>query len=169
MARCSRYENELDDLYARVDQKISCEPNSGCWLWTGTVNQSGYAIIRSSRKWNRADKDLRVSRIIYRRYNGEIADGFLLRHTCDTPLCVNPRHLIQGTDQDNARDCAKRGRSYKRLNDRLLLEIVEAMEGGLSNRKTAVKFGINFNTAWKISAGKINALRLAELRRDYQG
>jgi hypothetical protein len=35
----------------------------------------------------------------------------LVRHTCDTPLCVNADHLLDGTKADNARDMAERGRS----------------------------------------------------------
>lgn len=33
------------------------------------------------------------------------------RHTCDTPLCINPRHVIEGTHADNVRDRVERGRT----------------------------------------------------------
>lgn len=37
--------------------------------------------------------------------------GFVVRHTCDTPTCINPDHLIIGTHQDNMNDRAARGRT----------------------------------------------------------
>lgn len=35
---------------------------------------------------------------------------YLLRHTCDDDRCVQPTHLVPGTDTDNARDRRDRGR-----------------------------------------------------------
>lgn len=35
----------------------------------------------------------------------------VVRHTCDNPRCINPDHLVGGTQVDNVRDCADRGRT----------------------------------------------------------
>lgn len=49
----------------------------------------------------------RVSWIIFR---GKIPKGKHVLHKCDTPLCVNPKHLFIGTALDNIRDCFNKGR-----------------------------------------------------------
>lgn len=34
----------------------------------------------------------------------------IVRHTCDNPRCINPEHLVGGTQQDNMQDRLVRGR-----------------------------------------------------------
>lgn len=36
--------------------------------------------------------------------------GRVVRHTCDNPRCINPFHLIIGTQYDNVHDAMERGR-----------------------------------------------------------
>ena len=35
------------------------------------------------------------------------------RHTCDNPRCINPDHLVLGTQRDNLQDQVDRGRNQK--------------------------------------------------------
>jgi len=39
-------------------------------------------------------------------------------HHCDTPLCIRPRHLFPGTDQDNMQDATRKGRVFKAFGER---------------------------------------------------
>ena len=48
--------------------------------------------------------DTRVHRVMYLLFNGPIPKGLKVRHICDHPDCINPNHLILGTDADNALD-----------------------------------------------------------------
>jgi hypothetical protein len=33
----------------------------------------------------------------------------VVMHTCDNPVCVNPGHLVEGTQADNMADCKRKG------------------------------------------------------------
>jgi len=40
----------------------------------------------------------------------DIPSNIVIRHTCDNPKCINPEHLISGTQDDNIQDAVKKGR-----------------------------------------------------------
>ena len=74
-------------IETRLLNKISPEPNSGCWLYLGALQPNGYARITFNGKTARAH---RVSYLIFR---GEIPDGLEIDHLCRVRCCVNPDHL----------------------------------------------------------------------------
>lgn len=52
-------------------------------------------------------------RVVYAESRGlDISEikGFVVRHSCDNPECVNPSHLQIGTQRDNVMDMIARGR-----------------------------------------------------------
>lgn len=48
--------------------------------------------------------------MVYKMYNGLLRNDEEVRHTCDIPLCVCPKHLLKGSHTDNVRDAIERGR-----------------------------------------------------------
>lgn len=92
-------------LSERFWEKVDVRGDDECWPWIAYRSSEGYGVM-----CDEYGKAARVHRIAYRLCVGSIPEGLLIRHTCDNPPCVNPRHLLTGTDKDNARDCVERGR-----------------------------------------------------------
>jgi HNH endonuclease len=51
-------------------------------------------------------------RVVYEHHHGQLAEGQVIRHTCDNRNCVEISHLLAGTQADNIHDMADRGRAW---------------------------------------------------------
>ena len=89
---------------AQFEKFVIPEPNSGCFLWLGTVTGRGYGRLRSGGRVYAAH------RFAWMLEHGPIPPGLFVLHRCDNPPCVNTRHLFLGTAADNAHDCVSKGR-----------------------------------------------------------
>lgn len=49
-------------------------------------------------------------RYSFELHTGLTSYGYVICHTCDTPRCVNPKHLWRGTEDDNIYDMFLKGR-----------------------------------------------------------
>lgn len=79
---------------------------NGCWeCISHSVDSNGYPVAIVNYSWDR------IHRHVYRLFKGDIPGGYVIRHTCDNKLCINPDHLLIGTHEDNVLDRVKRGRS----------------------------------------------------------
>lgn len=85
---------------------------SKCIIWQGYVQSGGYGQTYCK------GKRILAHRKAYIEAYGPIPPGMLVCHKCDTPLCVNPKHLFLGTHKDNSQDALKKGR----INLKSLLE-----------------------------------------------
>ena len=89
-------------------ERVSPEPNSGCWLWTGRYQTFGYGDIQLYRN----APHISAHRASWSIHSGDIPDGMCVCHKCDVPECVNPDHLFLGSQQDNMLDAHKKGRLH---------------------------------------------------------
>lgn len=76
-----------------------------CWIWTASKTRLGYGMIRVAR-----GKTASVHRVSYALAYGPLADNVVIRHSCDLRSCVNPTHLVPGSQRDNVADREARGR-----------------------------------------------------------
>lgn len=85
------------------------EPNSGCWIWLGSVawNKSGMAYGKI--RLNALKKGL-AHRFSWMAFHGRIPKGKFVLHKCDVTLCVNPLHLFLGNHRENMADMVFKGR-----------------------------------------------------------
>lgn len=78
-----------------------------CWKWVGTINKCGYGHIYFNGVLEKAH------RVSWKLTRGEIENNLFVCHSCDNPFCVNPNHLFLGSQKDNMRDMAKKGRGAR--------------------------------------------------------
>lgn len=85
-------------LPERFWQKVTPEPNSGCWLWTGATIPEGYGSFGVKGRHQQG-----AHRVSYEALCHQIPRGFHIDHLCRTPSCVNPAHLEAVTPGENTR------------------------------------------------------------------
>lgn len=89
-----------------IKERIVIDDNL-CWIWQGGKDRDGYGRMRLD------GKERFTHRIAYAAWVGPLEPGKVIMHTCDVPACCNPEHLKQGTQAENNRDCANKGRKPK--------------------------------------------------------
>lgn len=92
-------------MHPYIAERSIPEPNSGCYLWLGSIRGQGYG----SACYNKTKSS--AHRISYALNCGPIPRGLQVLHRCDVRLCVNPGHLFLGTHQQNIADRDAKGRT----------------------------------------------------------
>lgn len=90
-------------------------------------------------------------RLAYKMAGNELAADIYLLHKCDNPRCVNPRHLVPGTQKDNMRGMVQRERHCGKLATKQVRAIRKALSRGATTRALAKKYGVSQPTIWRIS------------------
>lgn len=94
-------------FWSKVNKDGPIHPVCGqCWIWTGFKDKDGYGGLSVN------NKPMRAHRYSYRLHNKDFNETLNVLHHCDTPSCVNPSHLFEGTTADNNADMHAKNR-YK--------------------------------------------------------
>ncbi|CAM3839550.1 HNH endonuclease signature motif containing protein [Castellaniella denitrificans] len=134
----------MSDIAERLMRGVEAIPFSGCWIWTGALTRDGYGRIFVNGKARRAH------RVAFEVFKGIPANDVC--HTCDTPSCINPAHLFDGTHSDNMRDREGKGRANKATGERNrhhrfsfqeITEMRAMRQSGVPLAEIATKFSIN--------------------------
>jgi hypothetical protein len=157
-----------DELLARFNANYVPVPESGCWLWTGDCGtRRGYGRMRVGK-----NKSIRAHRLAYLLMVGKIPAGLCVCHKCDTPSCVNPKHLWLGTDSENTADRVRKGRTVTtcrgranpprgeahpmaKLTQEKADQIRVFLAAGNRQEDIAAHFNISSSTVSLINVGKI--------------
>ncbi len=138
----------------RFWDKVDVKGPDDCWLWTACCTGAGYGQIRI------AGVTIYAHRLSWEMANYDIPDGMCVLHTCsgrypsgsfENRRCVNPEHLYVGSDQDNADDTRRDGKSGKgelsglaKLTNEKVWEIrKEYRNGGTTHREIANAYGVS--------------------------
>lgn len=102
---------EAFSWYMPGDPPITDSLVEGCWFWTGRTDGYGYGTIQHTV--NGVRSHYVAHRLSYELHVGPVPSGLLVRHTCDTPPCCQPKHLLIGTHADNTDDKVSRNRQSR--------------------------------------------------------
>lgn len=125
-----------------------------CWEWLGERALNGYGklCIDGTRIY--------AHRLVWELHNGTSVDGWVIRHSCDYPACVNPAHLLRGTHGDNMRDMVERGRSTKGvehwnavLTEQQVVRARREVHGGAAISAAAAALQQPYQTVWDAVRG----------------
>jgi hypothetical protein len=155
-SRLGRRKGYNGTLLERFERLYIPEPNSGCWLWLGSLAGEGRATIRLDKKMINGS---RASWLLFKNHI-PLPKNIHILHTCDMPSCVNPDHLWLGSHADNMRDCEKKGRRFHLFGEGHSLaklteaDVLEIRTGALSSEGYAQKFGVHLRTIFKAKSGE---------------
>lgn len=107
LGRFVRTQTTMDRYLAKID--TSGGPDA-CHPWMGGRFSNGYGRLALD---DAKRSSVRSHRWGFEQLVGPIPDDQVVRHSCDNPLCHNPRHWVLGSNADNSADMVERGRSLR--------------------------------------------------------
>ncbi len=129
---------------SRLTLRYYIDHETGCHIWTGSINDQGYGILA------RREGTFRAHRVAYERKHGPLADGVALDHTCHRRACVNADHLEPATNATNT----QRGLRAKLSWEKVWKIRSMYAKGAISTRALAKRFKVSSVTVFKVVSGQ---------------
>lgn len=145
--------NDPKRFWARVDRGAG--PRA-CWPWRYGKDDDGYGVIMF------AGRQRRAHRVAFFLANGHWPEPCCL-HTCDTPACCNPAHLVEGTNLENIQDRDRKGHTARgeqsgmaKLTTEQVIEIRKRRaHEGISPSALAAHYGVSEALIYAVVQRKI--------------
>lgn len=91
-----RWSNDMGSLKESIEERLDkTDGESGCWVWSGMVNQDGYGLVKIR------GKRVMVHRAYLQETGVSIPEGLTVDHLCRNRACANPDHLELVTNLEN--------------------------------------------------------------------
>lgn len=143
-------ESDKDRFWKKV--AFTADPDK-CWNWTGSSRRRGYGRFCIQVAPNK-DKSFVSTRVAYAITHGSCPIDKVIMHSCDNPSCVNPAHLIPGTNKENSQDMVSKNRQIgnfkdgedhplNKLTNENVLDIRNRWTRGEMQRSIAKDYGVN--------------------------
>lgn len=82
-------------LPPRILGMINVDSRTGCWLWEGELNGTGYGRI-----WMYGIRHT-LHRLVWKLLRDDLGSDLVLDHHCKNRHCCNPAHLSPVTQKQN--------------------------------------------------------------------
>lgn len=142
-------------FWSKVDKDGPTQPHmtTPCWLYTGSVDTSGYG------QFHVRDHDEKAHRYSWALHNGPIPDGLQCLHACDETRCCRPDHLFLGTLTDNMNDKMAKGRGGHLKGTAVPTSKLTENDVRLIRKGASLGFGTSsMARAWGVSPANISAI-----------
>jgi len=144
-----------NDVRTRFFEKVEGgEKENECWEWTGAISSNGYGSVTIDYERFAAH---RVSFWFDSDYEN-VSDIDTIRHECANKSCVNPNHLLEGTQHANLIDAVKNNNAARQsvtvAEAREIKERYDSEKEDVSQRDLAAEYGTNQKTVWRIVNGE---------------
>lgn len=98
-------------MYRIMDRVVEHDGpmDDACWIYTGPHDQDGYGKL-SVVCGDGVRRNVGAHRLMWQETHGCVDGKLCVCHKCDQPYCCNPSHLFLGTNADNTKDSARKGR-----------------------------------------------------------
>lgn len=103
---------KAEKLERRFWNNVDVGEQSQCWEWQGYCNSRGYGKVQFRVDGEKAgERAHRVALALHMQTS--LPTDVVVRHQCNNPSCVNPDHLLPGTQAQNIRDREQSGNTAK--------------------------------------------------------